>query len=241
MRSAFRADPDAIPDPAARERFAALVARRARGEPLAYLTGRREFWSLELAVDARVLVPRPETERLVELALARGAADQPLAVLDLGTGSGAIALALAHERPRWRVTAVDASRDALAVATGNAQRLGIALELLPSDWFGALAGRRFDLIASNPPYVADGDPHLVALAHEPRGALCAGPDGLTALRAIVAAAPAHLARGGWLLVEHGADQGPAVRALLAAAGLDGIETATDGAGRARVGTGRMPP
>jgi release factor glutamine methyltransferase len=240
-RSRLRAAPESRPDDAAAARFAALLARRVAGEPLAYLLGRREFWSLELEVGPAVLVPRPETETLVGAALQRIPADATVRVLDLGTGSGAIALALKHERPRAQVTAVERSPAALAVAQRNAQRLGLDLELVAGDWFASLGGRRFDAIVSNPPYVASADPHLVALGHEPLAALVAGADGLDDLRRIIAAAPAHLAPDGWLLVEHGADQGPAVRALLAAAGFDGVGTATDGAGRARVGMGTMPP
>jgi release factor glutamine methyltransferase len=254
-RSALRAFPERSADPAAAARFESLLTRRAAGEPVAYLLGRREFWSLPLSVSPAVLVPRPETETLVELAIKAGDAltgaagpDGPAArpleaveALDLGTGSGAIALALKRERPAWRIAAVERSLPALAIATGNGARLGLAVEWLAGDWFEPVAGRRFDLIVSNPPYVAAGDPHLAALAHEPASALVSGHDGLDALRAIVARAPAFLAPGGSLLVEHGADQGEAVRGLLARAGFSGIETATDGAGRPRVGMGTMPP
>jgi release factor glutamine methyltransferase len=239
-RSRLRAAPETRPDAATAARFAALVDRRAAGEPVAYLTGRREFWSLDLEVGPAVLVPRPDTETLVSEALLRIGADAAARVLDLGTGSGAIALALKRERPAAAVTAVERSPAALALARRNAARLRIALELLEGDWFAPVAGRRFDLVVSNPPYVASADPHLAALAHEPRAALAAGPDGLDDLRRIIAAAPAHLVPGGHLLVEHGADQGPAVRGLLTAAGFGGVRTATDGAGRARVGMGTMP-
>jgi release factor glutamine methyltransferase len=228
-------------DDAGGDRFGALVARRAGGEPLAYVTGRREFWSLELAVTADVLIPRPETELLVELALRRIATDAAATVADLGTGSGAIALAIAHERPAARLLATDASAGALAVARGNAQRLGIGnVEFAQGDWCGALAGRRFDLIASNPPYIADHDTHLAIgdLRFEPRAALASGSDGLDAIRAIVACAPAKLAPGGWLLLEHGFEQGAPVRELLLASGLDDVFSACDLEQRERVSGGR---
>jgi release factor glutamine methyltransferase len=240
-RSALRAHPERHADPAAAAAFAALLARRRAGTPVAYLLGQREFWSLELSVSPAVLVPRPETERLVELALDRSAGDRALDAVDLGTGSGAIALALKRERPAWRIAAVERSAEALAVARANGARLGLPIEWLLGDWYGPVAGRRFELIVSNPPYVAAGDPHLAALAHEPASALVAGDDGLDALRTIVAGAAAALAPGGQLLVEHGADQGAAVRALFAAAGFEGVETATDGAGLPRVGMGTMRP
>lgn len=239
-RTRLRSAPEERVDPATAARFAALLERRAAGEPVAYLVGRREFWSLELEVGPAVLVPRPDTETLVSEALRRIPDDAPTRVLDLGTGSGAIALALKHERPRALVTALERSPAALAVARGNAARLGLALELIEGDWFGPLAGRRFELIVANPPYIAADDPHLAALGHEPRAALVAGTAGLDDLERIIAAAPAHLVPGGGLVVEHGADQGPAVRDLLAAAGFDGVRTATDGAGRARISMGTMP-
>jgi release factor glutamine methyltransferase len=224
------------------ERFARLIERRRRGEPVAYLTGEKEFWSLPLAVTADVLVPRPETETLVEAALAAAGSSIALAVLDLGTGSGAIALALAKERPNWRVTATDRSQAALRVARENAARLGLArIEFLPGDWYEPVIGRRFDLIVSNPPYIAAADPALKTpeLGFEPQPALVAGPTGLEALRVIVEQAPRHLRDGGWLLVEHGWDQGAAVRNLLAAAGFSNIRTLTDLAGRERVTAGEL--
>lgn len=221
----------------ARPAFEADLARRAAGVPLAYLVGEREFRGLPLAVSPAVLVPRPETEGLVEWALELAAPDAT--VVDLGTGSGAIALAFAHARPRARVAATDASADALAVARGNAQRLGVAVEFLHGDWWQPLAGRRFELVLSNPPYIAGDDPHLAALAHEPRAALTPEGDGLAALRAIVAGAPAHLAPGGWLLLEHGFDQAPAVHALLAAAGFGALATRLDLAGLPRCTGGRL--
>lgn len=224
-------------------RFGELLQRRRDGEPVAYLLGCRGFWSLDLQVTADTLVPRPETERLVELALARLDARCESQVLDLGTGSGAIALAIAGERHRARVTAVDASADALAVAQRNASALGLdAVRFRLSDWYSALAGERFDLIASNPPYLAEDDPHLALgdLRFEPRLALVSGRDGLDALRRIVDGAPAHLVDGGWLLVEHGMEQGAAVRALFAAAGFAVVETACDLELRERVTFGRLP-
>jgi release factor glutamine methyltransferase len=240
-RAQILARPEASIAAAAARRFAALMERRARGEPIAYLLGEKEFWSLPLKVTRDVLVPRPETETLVEAALAACPADQPLEVLDLGTGSGAIALALARERARWRVTATDESAAALAVARENAQRLGLErVELLAGRWFEPLGARRFDLIASNPPYVAEGDPALAVpeLTFEPRSALVAGPTGLEALREIIAAAPAHLRRGGRLLLEHGHDQALAVRELLESAGFSTIASFPDLAGHERVTSGK---
>ena len=230
------------------EAFDRLVTRRAAGEPVAYLVGRRGFWTLELEVGPDTLIPRPETEQLVELALERLPAGRPLTVADLGTGSGAIALAIASERPQAQVHATDASPGALAVARANAARLGLDNVRCHAgawgDWYGALAaalaGARCDLIASNPPYIAEGDAHLSRgdLRFEPATALSSGADGLDAIRAIVAGAPAHLHAGGWLLLEHGLDQGAAIRALLAQAGF--VETATyaDLEGRERVTLGR---
>ncbi len=219
--------------------FAHQLSRRTAGEPVAYLLGEKEFHGLQLLVDARVLVPRPDTETLVEWALACLASpdSRPAPrVLDLGTGSGAIALALQHARPDAQVDAVDASADALAVARANAQRLGLPVRFTESSWLdGAADG--YAVIASNPPYIAAGDPHLPALRHEPTRALVAGADGLDDIRQIVRDAPAHLADGGWLLLEHGHDQAEAVRLLLAERGFAEVQSRDDLAGIARCSGG----
>lgn len=221
-------------------RIDALLQRRAAGEPLAYLVGEKAFHALTLRVTPDVLVPRPETELLVDWALELlpdlGAAP---AVLDLGTGSGAVTLAIAHGRPQARITAVDASVQALAVARANGERLGLAVEWLVGDWYAPLAGRRFDLVVSNPPYVAEDDPHLEALRHEPRRALTAGADGLDDLRRIVAGAPQHLRAGGWLIVEHGHDQAGAVQELMRERHCRDIATRADLAGLPRCTAGRF--
>jgi len=219
----------------------ALARRRLGGEPVAYLTGRREFWSLDFEVTPDVLVPRPETELLVERTLASIAGIRRPAVLDLGTGSGAVAVAVARERPDAVVTATDLSEAALAVAKRNAARHARSgPRFLAGDWYAPLAGDLFDAIASNPPYVAEHDPALATLAREPRLALVAGPGGLAALAAIAAGASAHLRPGGRLLLEHGASQGSAVRGLLAGAGLGGVTTSRDFAGLERVTEGVAP-
>ena len=223
----------------ARRRF----ARRAAGEPLAYLVGEKEFHGLVLQVDARVLVPRPDTETLVDwgLELLRHALDgvaQPC-IVDLGTGSGAIALAVKHRHAAAQVLAVDASLPALDVARHNARRLALDISLLHGSWWQPLAGQRVHLALANPPYIAEDDPHLGALRHEPALALTAGRDGLAALRAIVAAAPAHLQPGGWLLLEHGFDQAATVRALLQAAGFTAVQSRDDLAGTPRCSGGRL--
>lgn len=228
-------------DPHALLRFEALLQRRMQGEPVAYLVGHRGFWTFDLKVSPQTLIPRPETELLVELALARAPADQALRMADLGTGSGAIALALAHERPQAQVIAMDVSEGALDVARVNAAALGLGnVEFRQGDWLQPLAGERFDLIASNPPYIAEGDPHLEALRYEPEPALSSGRDGLDAIRIIAAAAPVHLRPGGWLLLEHGLDQGESVRGLLRAAGFDSVLTHRDLEDRDRVTSGRWP-
>jgi release factor glutamine methyltransferase len=221
--------------------YAARCARRADGEPLAYVTGEREFHGLRLAVGPGVLVPRPETEGLVAWALERLAGLDVPRVADLGTGSGAIALALAQACPKAAISAVERSPAALETARANGARLGLAVQWLAGDWWQPLAGRRFDLVVSNPPYIAAADPHLPALRHEPAAALVSGPDGLDDLRAVIAGAAGHLAPGGWLLLEHGHDQGAAVRALLTRHGLAGAVTRQDLAGLDRCsGACRMP-
>jgi release factor glutamine methyltransferase len=215
--------------------FDALVARRSAGEPVAYICGRREFWSLPLFVDRNVLVPRPETEMLVEQALAALPLAPRCRVLDLGTGSGAIALAIAKERSDADILAVDVSAGALAVAARNAAALGIVnVKFRHSNWFSELQGEQFDLIVSNPPYIAAGDSHLASLAHEPALALTPGPTGLEAFELIAAAAPARLNAAGVLLLEHGATQAEAVNALLAAAGFGNLCAFRDYSGAWRV-------
>jgi release factor glutamine methyltransferase len=221
-------DSDALPADVAL-RLDGLMQRRLAGEPIAYITGFKEFFGLRLQVDARVLDPRPDTETLVEWALERLPEGPPARVLDLGTGSGAVALALLHQRPSWQVTAVDASADSLAVARANAQRLGLPVQWVLSHWMDAVKGP-FELIVSNPPYVADGDPHLAALTHEPLSALTSGADGLDDIRQIIAQAPSRLAPGGWLLLEHGWDQAAAVQALLRSAGFAQVQSRRDLAG-----------
>lgn len=218
--------------------YRGLLDRRRQGAPVAYLTGIREFWSLTLEVTPAVLVPRPETELLIELALGLLPLDQPSSVLDLGTGSGAIALALASERPRARITGVDISAPALDVARHNARRLELNhVDWRAGSWFEAVPQQRFDLIVANPPYIAAADPALAALSAEPRIALCAGPTGLEALSTIAADAPLHLAEGGWLLLEHGADQAPQVRDLLEQHGFAALRSELDLSGRPRVTLG----
>lgn len=224
------------------EAFAALVARRASGEPVAYIIGEREFYGLMFKVTPAVLIPRPETELLVELALERIPADAPCRVLDLGTGSGCVAVTIARHRPQSRVTATDCSRDALAVASANAQALDVHnVEFVHGDWFDAVAERRFDLVVSNPPYIAAGDAHLGEgdLRFEPRGALTAGVDGLECIRRIVRGAVAHLSVGGGLLFEHGYDQARACRELLDDAGFRKVLSRCDLAGIARVSGGLL--
>ena len=236
-------DDDPLPA-ALSDAFDQLAQRRAIGEPLAYIVGHKEFFGLDLAVDTRVLVPRPDTETLVDWALdhllAQAAAADPH-VLDLGTGSGAIALALAHTlqtRGRSaRIAAVDASSQALAAAQANAKRLGLEVIFLISDWFSQVDGR-FDLIVSNPPYIADADPHLAYLTHEPLQALTSGTDGLNDLRRIIDQAPAHLRAGGLLLLEHGHTQSEAVGLLLVQRGFVDVQSRLDLSGIERCSGGR---
>jgi len=221
-------------------RVAELLERRHDGEPVAYIVGQREFFGLDFETTPAVLIPRPDTELLVELALVR--LPPRGRVLDMGTGSGAIAVAIAHGRPDASVTALDVSQEALAVATRNAQRNSAKVRFLHSDWYSAVEGEQFDLIVSNPPYIADGDRHLSEgdLRFEPSGALTDFADGLSALRTIIAGAPARLAPGSWLLMEHGYDQAQAVRALLSSAGYTEVQSWQDLAGIERVSGGRRP-
>lgn len=219
--------------------FLSYAQRRLAGEPLAYIVGSKEFFGVDLQVDARVLVPRPDTETLVDWGLACISGRPNATVLDLGTGSGAIALALKHRQPDAVVTAVDASADALSVARANAARLALEVGFFQGSWFEPVQGR-YHLIVSNPPYVAADDPHLPALVHEPLQALASGPDGLNDIRILVAGASSHLFPGSWLLLEHGYDQAPAVRALLAQAGFSQIQSRTDLAGIERCSGGQWP-
>ncbi|TDK21737.1 peptide chain release factor N(5)-glutamine methyltransferase [Luteimonas aestuarii] len=243
-RSWLFAHDDAELDASQAARFETLLARRVQGEPVAYLVGSRGFWTFDLAVTPDTLIPRPETERLVEAALSRLPADTPLRIADLGTGSGAIALALASECPQSMVVATDASEAALAVARGNADAARVAnIRFRVGDWYGPLREDRFDLIASNPPYIAGDDEHLQRgdLRFEPVQALTPGGDGLSAIRVLAAGAPRHLLPGGWLLLEHGHDQGDAVRTLLVSAGLVDVATLQDLEHRDRVTLGRWRP
>jgi release factor glutamine methyltransferase len=253
-------DADTLPA-AAQAGFLALCERRAGAEPLAYIVGRKEFFGLDLLVDKRVLVPRPETETVVEWALellarhpgprsspglqhpgstspGTGAALSPR-VVDLGTGSGAIALAVKHARPQAMVDAVDCRADALAAARENARLLSLDVNFLQASWLAGNDGR-YDLIVANPPYVSQGDPHLAALKHEPQHALTDGHDGLGDIRTIIGQAPAHLRPGGWLMLEHGWDQAEAVRKLLGSAGLQDVATRRDLAGIERCSGGKLP-
>jgi release factor glutamine methyltransferase len=235
-RSRLQSHADEERSDAERTAFQRLVERRATGEPVAYIVGAKEFWSLRLAVSSAVLVPRPETELLVERALKLGATPAPRA-LDLGTGAGPIALALAHERPHWQITATDVSEAALALARTNAVALRQPqVEFLLGSWFEPLGGRSFDLIVSNPPYVAGDDPVLLQapLRYEPRVALTTEGDALCDLRRIIRAAPAHLARGGWLLLEHGTTQAGEVARELVVRGFRHVRSQRDLAGHERM-------
>lgn len=226
-------------DPAVLLTTRTLAARRVAGEPVAYITGHKEFFGLDLQVDARVLDPRADTELLVEWALELLPAHTRASVIDLGTGSGAIALALKAARPQWQVHALDVSADAIAVAQGNAQRLQLDIALRQGAWLSGEASR-FDLIVSNPPYIASQDPHLGALVHEPLHALASGKEGLDDIRTLIAQAPTNLVPGGWLLLEHGYDQAAAVRNLLATAGFAGVQSRRDLAGIERCTGGQWP-
>lgn len=239
-RSYLRTWPEREPDAAQCAAFAALLERRRAGEPVAYLLGRQGFWSLELEVAPHTLIPRPDTELLVETALALGPGG-PARVLDLGTGTGAIALALACERPAWQVLGVDRVAEAVLLAERNGARLGLAnARFVESRWFSALAGERFAMIVGNPPYIAADDRHLSEgdVRFEPASALVAGQDGLDDIRLIVHEAPEHLEAGGWLLLEHGYDQAAAVRALFAARGFTAVESRRDLGGHQRITLGR---
>jgi release factor glutamine methyltransferase len=247
---------DAALNPAQQVQWLNWLHRRASGEPVAYILGDQEFFGLTLAVTPDVLIPRPDTETLVDWALEVLATDFPPApwptksdaplaarrptVLDLGTGSGAIALALQHRRPDAHVTAVDASAAALQVARANAARLKLPVRFLTGNWLAPVGHARFDLILSNPPYIAEGDPHLAALAHEPKQALTAGPDGLNDLRHIITEARQHLAPGAWLLLEHGHDQAVAVSQLLANQAFVNVSTRFDLGGQPRCTGGQRP-
>lgn len=242
-RSFLHTWPERIVSSEAALTFASYLQRRRTGEPVAYILGQQGFWKLDLEVAPHTLIPRPETEMLVEAALELVPGFAPNRVLDLGTGTGAIALALASERPNWQVTAVDRVIEAVALAERNRQRLHLDnAKVLNSHWFSALEGQRFDVIISNPPYIASADPHLDTgdVRFEPNSALVAGVDGLDDLRLITRQAPAHLNAGGWLLLEHGYDQGAAVRDLLSGQGFEKIQTRRDLGEHERITFGCLP-
>ena len=242
-RSFLHTWPERIVSTEAALAFAGYLQRRRTGEPVAYILGQQGFWKLDLEVAPHTLIPRPETEMLVEAALELVPAFAPAEVLDLGTGTGAIGLALANDRQQWKITAVDRVTEAVALAERNRQRLQLDnAEVLNSHWFSALEGRQFDLIISNPPYIAETDPHLSMgdVRFEPGSALTSGPDGLDDLRTIISEAPVHLSPGGWLLLEHGYDQGPAVRELLIRHGFERIQTRRDLGEHERITFGCVP-
>jgi len=234
---------DKVVDEEHLNQFRELIAQRSQGVPVAHITGSRAFWTMQLQVNEHTLIPRPETEHLVEKALQLGDADRNLQILDMGTGSGAIALAIASERPKWQITASDRSEAALQMARSNAHRLGLKnVNFAKSDWFAAIDGH-FDLIISNPPYVAEKDPHLSQgdLRFEPRGALASGIDGLDDIRRIVSDTHGYLRPGGWLLFEHGFEQATAAREILQQAGYTQIFTEQDLASHDRLSGGKLPP
>lgn len=242
-RSFLHTWPERIVSTEAAQTFDAYIKRRRTGEPVAYILGQQGFWNIDLEVATHTLIPRPETEMLVETALELLPGAIAHRLLDLGTGTGAIAWSLAKDRPQWHVTAVDRVEEAVALAERNRQRLHLVnAQVLQSHWFSALEGQRFDLILSNPPYIASSDPHLVEgdVRFEPSSALVSGLTGLDDLRLIVAQAPAHLQAGGWLLLEHGYDQGAAVRELLLAHGFQQIQTRRDLGDHERITFGRVP-
>lgn len=240
-RAYLAAHPELLLEERQLQRYRTLLERRLKGEPIAYIRGRREFYGLEFKVTPAVLIPRPETEILVDAALERIPRDEGLRVLELGTGSGAVAVAIARHRPRARVTATERSQAALAVARENAVRLAVGVRFLQGDWYQPVAGERFDLIVANPPYVAQADPHLEQgdLRFEPKEALVAGEDGLKCLRSIIQNAPAYLGDGGWLVFEHGFDQAAVCCGLLAEGGFREIFSQRDLAGLVRVSGGRL--
>jgi len=227
---------------ASQDEFQKLLLRRISGEPIAHIVGSRGFWTLDLAVTADTLIPRPETELLVEMAISKCQAGKKMRVLDLGTGTGAIALAIASECKNSEVIAVDKSGNALQVARENARRNNLQVEFIQSDWFTSLENRKFDLIVSNPPYIANGDPHLLQgdLRFEPITALASGMDGLDDIRLIISQAPQYASPNAWLIIEHGFDQGEAIRGLFSEAGLMGVETVRDLERRDRVTIGQWP-
>jgi release factor glutamine methyltransferase len=242
-RSFLYAQPEHQLSSLERKAYAFLLDRRSQGMPVAYLVGAKEFWSLNLQVNEKVLIPRPETECLVTAALTKFSQDEVIRVADLGTGSGAIAIALASERALWGIAATDNSKAALRLARDNAKRLHLEnIQFYLGDWFDALPPGRFQMICANPPYIAASDPHLVApeMRYEPRSALIAPDNGYASLTTIITQAKAHLTPGGWLLVEHGATQAEAVRARLAEENYVAIDTLEDYAGLARISQGRVP-
>ncbi|MDE1196116.1 MAG: peptide chain release factor N(5)-glutamine methyltransferase [Pseudomonas sp.] len=242
-RSFLHTWPERIVSTEAAQAFEGYLKRRRTGEPVAYILGQQGFWNIDLEVATHTLIPRPETEMLVETALELVPGAIPHRLLDLGTGTGAIALSLAKDRPQWTVTAVDRVEEAVELAERNRQRLHLDnARVLQSHWFSAVEGQRFDVILSNPPYIASSDPHLVEgdVRFEPSSALVSGADGLDDLRLIVSQAPAHLEAGGWLLLEHGYDQGPAVRELLNRHGFEQIQTRRDLGDHERITFGRVP-